>query len=347
MDKNILKDLKIPKNIVLNKNVENQFYGVFEVKPLEKGFGVTLGNSLRRVMYSVLRGWAIISIRVEYDDLKGNKNFVASEFDNIPFLLEDTIDFILNLKKLRIKVNSEELIKTYSVTFNGPGEIRGKDFEVAQNLEVINKDLYIGTISDKCKINLEFTVENNRGFIPAEKREDQIGIIGNIPIDAIFSPIKNVKYEIEPYRVGNITDYEKLVLYVETDGTISPEDAIKNAAYTLIRYYSLFIENIVDEASSIIIEEEQKVEKTKAKDENLLSILDKSLDTLEFTERVKNCFKGAGINTFRDLLMKSEADLNNLRNFGKKSLDEVKEKLESMGLRLGMKSVIEKLEGKK
>ncbi|MCX8059331.1 MAG: DNA-directed RNA polymerase subunit alpha [Spirochaetes bacterium] len=347
MDKNILKDLKIPKNIIFNKNIENQFYGVFEVKPLEKGFGVTLGNSLRRVMYSVLRGWAIISIKIEYDDKEGNRKYVASEFDNIPFLLEDTIDFILNIKKLRIKINSDELIKTFKATFQGPTEIKGKDFEVAQNIEIVNKDLYVGTISDKGKIYLEFTVENNRGFIPAEKRDELLGIIGTIPVDAIFSPIKNVKYEIEPFRVGNVTDYEKLTIYVETDGTITPEDAIKNAAYTLIKYYSLFCENIIEEGISNLIEEENKEDKSKNKDENLLNILNKSLDTLEFTERVKNCFKGAGINTFRDLLMKTEADLSNLRNFGKKSLDEVKEKLESMGLKLGMKNIIEKLEGKK
>lgn len=347
MDKNILKDLKIPKNIILNKNVENNFYGIFEVKPLEKGFGVTLGNSLRRVMYSVLRGWAIISIKIEYDDKDGNRGYVASEFDNIPYLLEDTIDLILNIKKLRIKVNSDELVKTFKAVFEGPGEIRGKDFEVSQNIEIVNKDLYIATISDKCKIYLEFTVENNRGFIPAEKREDLLGIIGTIPIDAIFSPIKNVKYEIEPFRVGNITDYEKLSIHVETDGTITPEEAIKNAAYTLIKYYSLFCDNIIDENISFTMEEEEKTDKGKSKEENLLNILNKSLDTLEFTERVKNCFKGAGINTFRDLLVKTEADLSNLRNFGKKSLDEVKEKLESMGLKLGMKSIIEKLEGKK
>ncbi len=343
MDKNILKDLQIPKNVVYEKNIENNFYGKFVMKPLEKGFAITVGNSLRRVIYSSMRGFAITFVRFDWESSDGNTGTVASEFDNIPFAVEDTIEIIMNLKKLRVKLLEDEMKKTFTVSIDGNKKITGSDFQVSNDLEVVNKDLHLMTLQEG-KLNIEFTVENGKGFVTAEEKIDEDNTIGNIPIDSIFTPIKNVNFNIEPTRVGNIADYEKLTVEIETDGTINPEEAIENSAFILIKYFSKFIENVIAESEEII--EEEQEDEIAEDDRRLLNILDKSLDTLEFTERVKNCFTAANVKVFKDLLVKTESEVADLRNFGKKSLDEVKDKLAERNLNLGMKDKIQEIEKK-
>lgn len=344
MDKNVLKDLQLPKNVVYEKNIDNRFKGKFIITPLEKGFGITIGNSLRRVLYSSIRGYAVTYIRIEWEDREGNRKVIVSEFDNIPFVVEDTIDIFMNLKMLRLRLMGDELKKSFSFEVEGPKTVYGKDFEVSSDLEVVSKELKLFTLQEG-KLYIDFTVENGKGYSPAEKRHDEGDTLGMLPVDAIFSPIKKVNIKVEPARVGNVTDYEKLIIELETDGTKDLTDVIESAAYILIKNFMIFIESVIPRE----IEEDKKEEEEEIEEEDkkLLSYLDQSLDTLEFTERVKNCFKAANINTFRDLLTKSESELSTLRNFGRKSLEEVRVKLKGLGFKIGMKEKIEEIEKNK
>ena len=299
MDKNVLKDLQLPKNVVYEKDIKDRFSGNFIVSPLEKGYGITIGNSLRRVLYSSIRGYAITFVRIEWEDREGNRKVIVSEFDNIPFAVEDTIDIFMNLKMLRLKLLSDELKKNFSFEIEGPKTIYAKDFEISSDIEVVNKDLKILTIQEG-KLYIDFTVENGKGYSPAEKRADEGDTYGMLPIDAIFNPVKRVNIKIEPARVGNVTDYEKLIVELETDGTKDLTDVIESAAYILVKNFMIFIESVIPTE----VEENKKEEKEEVveEDKKLLSLLDQSLDTLEFTERVKNCFKAANIKVNLNLL---------------------------------------------
>lgn len=343
MDKNILQHLQLPSNIIFEVGEEDIFYGRFTMKPLEKGYGITIGNSLRRVLLSSLHGYAISSVRIEYQEKNEKRNFVKSEFDNIPnMMLEDTLTIISNLKKVRFTLNSDAKKKTFSVELTGPAEITAKEL-ANSDMNIINPDCYLFNITKEGKIYLEFTVEWGKGFISAEKKLDLLDKIGVIPIDSIFSPVKKVNFQIEAARVENITDYESLILDVWTDGTIKPKEAVEQASYILIQYFSKFITSVKDEKEIFDIESigEDSIDD---KDAKLLQILDQSLDVLEFTERIKNCFNSANIKTFRDLLCKTESEIENLKNFGKKSLETVIEKLKERGLSLNMKEEIERVE---
>ncbi len=343
MDKNILQHLQLPSNIIFESSEEDKFYGRFIMKPLEKGYGITIGNSLRRVLLSSLHGYAISYIKIDYQ-LKGDKrNFVKSEFDNIPnMVLEDTLTIISNLKKVRFTLNSEDKVKTFNVEISGPCEVKA-DILVNSDMNIVNPDTYLFTITKEGKLFLEYTVEWGKGFCAAEKKLNLIDKIGIIPIDSIFSPIKKVNFQIEAARVENITDYESLILDLWTDGTIKPKKAIEQASYILIQYFSKFINSVKDEKEIFDIESVSK-EDINDKDIKLLQLLDQSLDVLEFTERIKNCFNSANIKTFRDLLTKTESEIENLKNFGKKSLEIVIDKLKERGLSLNMKEEIERVE---
>ncbi|HPC37916.1 MAG TPA: DNA-directed RNA polymerase subunit alpha [Exilispira sp.] len=343
MDKNILQHLQLPSNIVFESNEEDIFHGRFIMKPLEKGYAITIGNSLRRVLLSSLHGYAISSIRIEYQEKGEKRNFVKSEFDNIPnMVLEDTLTIISNLKKVRFTLNTESHKKTYNVEISGPSEINAKILENS-DMNIVNPEEYLFTITKEGKIFLEYTVEWGKGFVAAEKKVDLLDKIGIIPIDSIFSPVKKVNFQIEAARVENITDYESLILDVWTDGTIKPKQALEQASYILIQYFSKFITSIKDEKEIFDIESVSD-ESINDKDAKLLQILDQSLDVLEFTERIKNCFNSANIKTFRDLLSKTDSEIENLKNFGKKSLETVIEKLRERGLSLNMKDEIERIE---
>ncbi|MFN3411380.1 MAG: DNA-directed RNA polymerase subunit alpha [Exilispira sp.] len=343
MDKNILQHLQLPSNIIFEASEEDLFYGRFIMKPLEKGYAITIGNSLRRVLLSSLHGYAISSIKIEYQEKGEKRNFVKSEFDNIPnMVLEDTLTIISNLKKVRFTLQGESRKKTFSIELSGPAEITAKSL-ANSDMNIINTDCYLFNITKEGKIFLEYTVEWGKGFVAAEKKLDLLDKIGVIPIDSIFSPIKKVNFQIEAARVENITDYESLILDVWTDGTIKPKEAVEQASYILIQYFSKFITSVKDEKEIFDIGSISE-ESINDHDAKLLNILDQSLDVLEFTERIKNCFNSANIRTFRDLLTKTESEIENLKNFGKKSLETVIDKLKEKGLSLNMKDEIERIE---
>ncbi len=343
MDKNILQHLQLPSNIIFESSEEDEYFGRFIMKPLEKGYGITIGNSLRRVLLSSLHGYAISSIKIEYQAKGEKRNFVKSEFDNIPnIVLEDTLTIISNLKKVRFLLNSEAKIKTFSIEISGPSEVNASVLGNSDMI-IVNPDTYLFNITKEGKIFIEYTVEWGKGFISAEKKLGLLDKIGVIPIDSIFSPIKKVNFNIESARVENITDYESLVLEVWTDGTIKPKEALEQSSYILIQYFYKFISSVKDEKEIFDIESISD-ESMNDKDTKLIQLLDQSLDVLEFTERIKNCFNSANIRTFRDLLLKTESEIENLKNFGKKSLETVLDKLKEKGLSLNMKEDIERID---
>lgn len=314
-----------PDKIILNKATE--FEGSFEFKPLEPGFGQTVGNSLRRVLLSSLEGFAISAIRIAG---------VEHEFATIRGVVEDVVDIILNLKQIRIKqlIADEEIFeeKIY-LTISGKEEFRAGDIEEHTNVfKVMNPDLLICTMEPFVNLEMELTITKGRGYVPAEENLPKDAPIGVIPIDAIYTPIKNVAYKVENTRVGQRTDYEKLSIDVKTDGTIHPEDAVKQAARILIQHLMLITdENIKFDTG--ISQEENIV------DEHILhmrKLLKTSLEDLDLSVRAYNCLKAAKINSLSELVRFETHELLKFRNFGKKSLVEIEELLVEKGLTFGM-----------
>lgn len=314
-----------PEKIILQKS--NDFEGTFEFKPLEPGFGQTIGNSLRRVLLSSLEGYAISAVRIAGVD---------HEFSQIPGVVEDIVDIILNLKQVRIKPmivdekNEEE--KIY-LTIAGKEEFQAGDIEESTNVfKVMNKDLHICRMEPSVTLELELTITKGRGYVPADDNLPKDAPIGVIPVDAIYTPIKKVAYKVENTRVGQRTDYEKLTIEVQTDGTIHPEDAVKEASRILIQHLMLITdENITfDDAST---REENIV------DEHILhmrKLLKTSLEDLDLSVRAYNCLKAAKINSLGELVRYDMHELLKFRNFGKKSLVEIEELLQNKGLTFGM-----------
>jgi len=314
-----------PDKIILQKS--DDFDGTFEFKPLEPGFGQTIGNSLRRVLLSSLEGFAISAVRIAGVD---------HEFSQIPGVVEDIVDIILNLKQVRLKPvivddkNDEE--KVY-LTIAGKEDFKAGDIEDATNVfKVMNKDLHICSMEPSVTLEIELTVTKGRGYVPADDNLPKDAPIGVIPVDAIYTPIKKVAYKIENTRVGQRTDYEKLTIEVKTDGTIHPEDAVKEASRILIQHLMLITdENITfDDASS---REENIV------DEHILhmrKLLKTSLEDLDLSVRAYNCLKAAKINSLGELVRYDMHELLKFRNFGKKSLVEIEELLQNKGLTFGM-----------
>ena len=314
-----------PDKIILQKS--DDFQGTFEFKPLEPGFGQTIGNSLRRVLLSSLEGFAISAVRIAGVD---------HEFSQIPGVVEDIVDIILNLKQVRLKPviidekNDEE--KIY-LTIAGKEEFKAGDLEDSTNVfKVMNKDLHICRMEPSVTLEIELTITKGRGYVPADDNLPKDAPIGVIPVDAIYTPIKKVAYRIENTRVGQRTDYEKLTIDVQTDGTIHPEDAVKEASRILIQHLMLITdENITfDDASS---REENIV------DEHILhmrKLLKTSLEDLDLSVRAYNCLKAAKINSLGELVRYDMHELLKFRNFGKKSLVEIEELLQNKGLTFGM-----------
>ncbi|MFT4533207.1 MAG: DNA-directed RNA polymerase subunit alpha [Saprospiraceae bacterium] len=314
-----------PDKILLQK--ANEFDGTFEFKPLEPGFGQTIGNSLRRVLLSSLEGYAISAVRIAGVD---------HEFSTIQGVVQDVVDIILNLKQVRLKPmivdenNTEE--KIY-LTITGKDEFRAGDIEASTNVfKVMNPDLLICQMEPSVNLEIEFTVTKGRGYVPAEENLPKDAPIGVIPVDAIYTPIKKVAYKIENTRVGQRTDYEKLTIEVKTDGTIHPEEAVKEASRILIQHLMLITdENITfnDSASR----EENIV------DEHILhmrKLLKTSLEDLDLSVRAYNCLKAAKINSLGEMVRYDTHELLKFRNFGKKSLVEIEELLQNKGLTFGM-----------
>lgn len=325
--KNLLKGFKKPKGISFEHSDIEPNYGKFIAYPFERGFGTTIGNTLRRILLSSIQGYAVTSVLFTSYDKDGTQHLISSEFEALPGVKEDIAEIIASLKKLQIMMPEEVESTTIVIPCRGPGQITGADFE-HDRVTVMNKDLVIFTMSDDANIDMEVQIDLGRGYCPAEINENYIETIGTIPIDADFSPVTRVRYAIEPTRVGQRNDYDKLVLEIYTDGTISPENALGEAAKIAKDYFTIFINFDEDEiaGNEEIDEETERVSK----------ILSTSIEELELTVRSSNCLKKANIRTIGDLIKKSEDDLAKTRNFGKKSLSEIKDKLKDYNLTLGM-----------
>jgi DNA-directed RNA polymerase subunit alpha len=288
-------------------------YGKFVIEPLERGYGTTLGNALRRVLLSSLPGAAVTSMKIDG---------VLHEFSSIPGVVEDTIEIMLNLKEVLLRVHSDD-VQTGRLELKGPSEVTAGDIQLSSEVEVLNPDLHIATLDKDGQLEMELVIQKGRGYVPADKLKKPDDPIGVIPVDAIFSPVRKVNYNVEHTRVGQITDYDRLVFELWTDGSINPEEAISAAAKILIDHFSLFTNLTGLEESQ---EEAQEEEEEKDK------ILEMPIEELDLSVRSYNCLKRAGINTVEELIRKTEEDMMKVRNLGKKSLEEVKQKLDSLSL---------------
>ena len=303
-------------NYKITDYVENNFYGKFELEPLERGFGITIGNALRRVMLSSLPGAAISSVKIEG---------ALHEFQTLEGVVEDVTTIILNQKKVVIKKHVEE-IKTVKLSVSTEGEVTAGDIECDGDVEIINKDLVIAHVAKGGSLVMEMTVSSGRGYVRSEENKKLLDIrkVGVIPIDSIYSPIERISYDVEPARVGQNETYDKLILNVWTNGSIKPEEAVALASRILIEHFNILtnLSNIADMTGMMI----EKTEDPKVK------ALETTIEDLDFSVRAYNCLKRAGIHTLQDLVNKSENDMMKIRNLGKKSLKEVLDKVRELGL---------------
>lgn len=293
---------------------EEENYAKFSCEPLERGYGMTIGNSLRRILLSSLPGAAITSVKIEG---------VVHEFSTIPNVVEDVPEIIVNLKNVRIKSHENEE-KTIKIDFKGEGEITAGDIITDSSIEILNKDLHIATVAEGGNVQMKMTVETGRGYNTAEKNKKPNQAIGVIPIDSIFTPVKKVNYKVENTRVGQMVDYDKLVIEVWTDESLKPYEAISLAAKVMTGHLELFVELSETAKNTQVMIEKEESRKEK--------VLEMPIEELELSVRSYNCLKRAGISTVEDLANKTEDDMMKVRNLGKKSLDEVMNKLYSLGL---------------
>ncbi|TAE07634.1 MAG: DNA-directed RNA polymerase subunit alpha [Bacteroidetes bacterium] len=311
-----------PEKVVMEKTTD--FHGSFEFKPLERGYGVTIGNAIRRVLLSALEGYAICGIRI---------NGVSHEFSSVAGVVEDVTDIILNLKQVRFKKVSDVHENKISIHISNQGTFTAGDInKFTSTYEILNKDLVICHLDETVELEMDLYLDKGRGYVAAEEQKHLDNVIGYIPIDSIFTPIKNVQYGVENTRVEQRTDYEKLVLNIETDGSIHPEDALKGAAQVLIQHFLLFSDQ------TITIETTRK-EETEEVDEHYLhmrKLLKTSISDLELSVRAYNCLKSADIKTLGDLVKLEIADMMKFRNFGKKSLTELEQLVADKNLTFGM-----------
>lgn len=309
-----------PKRIDVDESTHSRLYGEFTIQPLERGYGVTLGNAIRRVLLSSIRGAAIVSVKIDN---------VLHEFSTIPGIKEDVTDMILNLKGVRFKLHQADT-KVVHIDISRTGVITAGDIVTDGTVEVLNPDHYIATMSSEGNsLKAELVVKMGRGYIPAKKELDPDQPAGTINIDAIFSPIKKVNYIVSNARVGQITDYDKLTLEVWTDGSLKPEDAVAYSAKILKQQLDIFInfEEVDEELQPEIVDEKS----------NVNEILLRTVEDLELSVRSANCLKNAGINTIGELVQRTEAEMLKTKNFGRKSLTEIKEILDEYNLNFGMK----------
>ena len=303
----------------------DDFQGKFEFRPLEPGYGITIGNALRRILLSSLEGFAITSIRIDGID---------HEYSTIPGVLDDITNIILNLKQVRFKQIVEEIDnEKVTVSVKGTNTFKAGDLgKYLTGFEVLNPELVICTLDSSASFQIDITINKGRGYVPSDENKAQNAEIGVIPIDAIYTPIRNVKYTIENYRVEQVTDYEKLVLDITTDGSVHPKEALKEAAKILIHHFMLFS----DEKISLEVPEGEGVEEFDEEVLHMRQMLKTKLTDLELSVRALNCLKAADVTTLGELVSNHRHDLLKFRNFGKKSLTELEEKLESLNLNFGM-----------
>ena len=312
------KNLTMPKQVVPDPD-NNDGYGKFVIEPLERGFGLTLGNALRRVLLSSLQGAAITAVRIEG---------VLHEFSTLPGVIEDVTEIILNLKQVRLKLHGDGPKKgTFEV--RGKSEVRAGDLVVDADVQVLNPDLHIASLNKDGDLRMEVEIDGGRGYVSADQHSQTDRPIGVIPIDSLFSPVLKVNYKVEQARIGQRIDYDKLVLEIWTDGSILPSDALAVSAKILRDHFNLFIH----------FEEPIEEEPEEEVDEEILRMrekLDRSVEELELSVRSSNCLRQAEIRTIADLVRKTEAEMLKYRNFGRKSLKEIQDVLSEMGLHLGM-----------
>lgn len=308
-------EIEKPKIECMELDSENT-YGKFVVEPLERGYGTTLGNSLRRILLSSLPGVAVTSVKIDG---------VLHEFSTVPGVKEDVTEIILNLKNLSAKIYSDEN-KLVRIEAQGPGKVTAGDIIADADVEILNSDLHIATLEDGSKLVMEIALSRGRGYVPAENNKTDTMPIGVIPVDSIYTPVRKVSYFVENTRVGQVTDYDKLTLEVWTDGSIKPDEAASLGAKIMNEHLNLFITltDHIDNVEIMVEKEEDKKEK----------VLEMTIEELELSVRSYNCLKRAGINTVEELTEKSEEDMMKVRNLGKKSLEEVQQKLAELGLGL-------------
>jgi len=312
-------EFQMPKRIDVDRATRTNCYGRFTAEPFERGFGTTVGNALRRVLLSSLEGAAVTSVEIEG---------VYHEFSAVPGVREDVTDIILNLKELQLRMQGYGP-KVITIQAEGEGEVSGADILTDSDIEVLNPDLHIATLNKDGKLNAQMTVKKGRGYVPAEMNVDEEMPAQAIPIDAIFSPVQKVNFIVENARVGRRTDYDKLALEVTTNGSLTPEETVSQAAQILRDHLEIFV-NFKEETRP----EMPTVDMDRV---HLIENLKRSVDELELSVRSYNCLKNANIRNIGELVQKSEAEMLKTRNFGRKSLNEIKEILETLGLTLGMK----------
>ena len=313
------RDLIRPKNLLVDRDSLTPTYGKFFAEPLERGFGLTLGNALRRILLSSLQGAAITSVKVDG---------ALHEFTAIPDVVEDVTDIILNLKEVELEMAGWEP-KTIRIEAKGPCEVKAKDFKTDPSIKVLNPEHHVATVGEGGTLRLEAVVKKGRGYVSADKNKQNSLPLGYIAIDSLFAPVKKVNYNVTNARVGQMTDYDKLILEVQTDGSVSPEDAVAYAAKIVKDQLTIFIN--FDE------EEDLKVEEAAPPAEKFNENLLRSVDELELSVRAANCLQAANIKYIGDLVQRTEAEMLKTKNFGRKSLKEIKELLADMGLSLGMR----------
>ncbi len=314
------KGFQRPKRLEFERETLTDRFGRFYAQPFERGFGTTVGNALRRVLLSSIEGAAVTAVKIEG---------VLHEFSPIQGVVEDATDIILNLKQIPIKVHTDQP-KTLVVRALKPGEVRARDIEVDADVEILEPDAHIATVGEGGRLEMELRIKRGRGYVSADKNFDEDLGIGWIPIDSVHSPVKRVNYTVEAARIGQVTDYDKLTLEVSTNGAVTARDAVSLAAKLIRDHFTIFVG--LDEAADQPLD--------GAADQPASSVnehLDKSVEELELSVRSYNCLKNANIRTLRELVQKTEGEMLKTKNFGRKSLNEIKEILAGMGLSLGMR----------
>ncbi|HEV3334669.1 MAG TPA: DNA-directed RNA polymerase subunit alpha [Bryobacteraceae bacterium] len=315
----MFKGFQKPKRLVANTETLTDRYGMFTAQPFQRGFGTTIGNGLRRVLLSSIEGAAITAVRIQG---------VEHEFSPIPGVVEDATDIILNLKQIPFKIMGEGL-KTVRLNVEQPGDVRSGQIETDADVEVLDRDVHLATVSEGGKLHVEMRLKTGRGYVSADKNFDEDLALGYIPIDSVHSPVRKVNFAVEAARLGQMTDYDKLTLEVWTNGAVSPQDSIGYAAKLLKDHMSIFInfEEVPEQSEEV---SERGLDKMN-------EVLNRSVEELELSVRSYNCLKNANIQTIGELVQKTEAEMLRTKNFGRKSLNEIKEILANMGLSLGMR----------
>ena len=314
-----LKNFQMPRGVLVEDDTVTDGYSKFVIEPLERGFGTTIGNSIRRVLLSSLPGAAVVGVRIDG---------VAHEFSTMPAVVEDVAEIILNLKELRLILHSDEP-KTLMLEAEGKGDVTAEDIQTDADVEILNPDLHIASLDEGGQLRMEIHVDSGRGYVIAEQNKMPDQPIGVIPMDAMFSPVTRVNFQVENTRIGQRTDYDRLVLEIWTDASVGPQDALSTASQILRNHLQLFI-SIDDQ---FISEPEEEVDE---KAEEIKKLLQMNVEELELSVRSGNCLRAADIKTLADLVQKSETEMLKYRNFGRKSLTELSQILQEMELAFGM-----------